>query len=148
MIKGKQLNLRALENTDLPFLHKLYNDSKTMSYFFEEPYDTLRELEDLFEKHIHNQSERRFLLEHRNERVGILELMEINGINRNCEIDIIIEEKQQGKGFGKEGFILGIKYAFDILNLHKVYLLVDPNNIAGHKIYKYAGFKKEALLKH
>ncbi len=148
MIKSKNLSLRALENTDLPFLHKLYNDSRSMSYFFEEPYETLRELDDLFEKHIHNLSERRFVLENTNhESIGVLELVEIDEINRNCEIDIIIDEKQQGKGFGKEGFILGIKYAFDILNIFKVYLLVDPENLAGRKIYDYAGFKKEALLK-
>lgn len=149
MIKGKSLSLRALEKNDLSFLHKLHNNSKTMGYFFEEPFETLRELDDLYEKYVHNQTERRFVLEDSTAeaQVGVLSLIEIDEINRRCEIDIIIDEKYQGKGYGKEGFVLGIKYAFDILNLFKVYLMVDPANIAGLKIYEYAGFKREAILK-
>lgn len=149
MIKSKNLQLRALEKHDLPFLHNLHNDSKTMGYFFEEPFETLRELEDLFEKYIHNQSERRFVLHDvkTSENVGVLSLIEINEINRNCEIDIIVDERFRGKGIGKEGFVLGTKYAFDILNLFKVYLQVLPTNLPGRKIYEYLGYKREATLR-
>jgi len=149
MIKSKNLNLRALEKHDLPFLHRLHNDSNTMSYFFEEPFETVRELEDLYEKHVHNQMERRFILQEisSGNSVGVLSILEINEINRNGEIDIIIDERFRGNGFGKEGFVLGTKYAFDILNLHKLYLQVLPTNIAGRKIYEYIGYKKEARLR-
>lgn len=149
MIRGSQLQLRAVEKHDLPFLHKLHNNTKTMSYFFEEPFETIRELEDLYEKHVHNQTERRFIIEEIKTRlsVGVLSLIEIDEINRRCEIDIIVDEAFQGKGYGKSGFILGIKYGFDILNLKKIYLLLLPNNIAGMKIYQYAGFKRECRLK-
>ncbi len=149
MIKGEILQLRALEKNDLAFLHELHNNYKTMNYFFEEPYETTRELEDLFEKHIHNQTERRFLIQEviTGHPVGVLSLMEIDEINRKCEIDIIIHDKFQGQGFGKQGFVLGVKYAFDILNLEKVYLLLLPGNTPGMKIYEYVGFKKECRLR-
>jgi diamine N-acetyltransferase len=149
MIRGMKLQLRALEKADLPFLHSLHNNSKTMGYFFEEPFETIRELEDLYEKHIHNQTERRFVLQVVNtgETVGVLSLIEIDEINRKCEIDIIVDERFQGKGYGRHGFVLGIKYACDVLNLKKVYLLLLPTNDAGMRIYKYAGFKKECRLK-
>jgi diamine N-acetyltransferase len=132
MIKGHSLQLRALEKADLIFLHRLHNNYKTMNYFFEEPFETLRELEDLYEKYVHNTTERRFV---------------IDEINRKCEIDIIIDEKFQGRGFGKQGFVLGVKYAFDILNLFKIYLVLLRNNIPGLNIYKFAGFKKECRLR-
>lgn len=149
MIRGRLLQLRAMEKADLPMLHRLHNDSKTMGYFFEEPFETVRELEDLYEKHVHNTTERRFVLETvgTNEPVGVLSLIEIDEINRKCEIDIIIDEKYRGKGFGKHGFVLGIKYAFDVLNLFKVYLLILPHNEAGQRIYVYAGLKRECVLK-
>ena len=149
MIRGYNLQLRALEKHDLPFLHRLHNNSKTMSYFFEEPFETLRELEDLYEKHIHNQTERRFVLEENRteDAVGVLSLIEIDEINRRCEIDIIIDEAYQGRGYGKAGFVLGIKYAFDILNLKKVYLLLLPDNTVGMRIYQYCGFKRECRLR-
>jgi diamine N-acetyltransferase len=149
MIKGHSLQLRALEKADLIFLHCLHNNYKTMNYFFEEPFETLRELEDLYEKYIHTTTERRFVIEEigSGASVGVLSLIEIDEINRKCEIDIIIDEKFQGRGFGKQGFVLGIKYAFDILNLYKIYLLLLPNNTPGLNIYKFAGFKKECRLR-
>lgn len=149
MIRGYKLQLRALEKSDLPFLHKLHNNTKTMSYFFEEPFETLRELDDLYEKHVHNQTERRFVIEESStgRAVGVLSLIEIDEINRKCEIDIIVDEAFQGRGYGRAGFVLGIKYAFDILNLKKIYLLLLPDNAAGMKIYQYAGFKRECRLK-
>src|SRR5262245_16839556 len=112
MIRGTTVVLRAMEKEDLNFLHALHNSQETMNYFFEEPYETFRELEDLFEKHIHNQTERRFVIEdgQSREQVGVLSLIEIDEINRRCEIDIIIEERHQGKGYGKHGFVLGVKY--------------------------------------
>lgn len=149
MIKGHSLQLRALEKADLIFLHCLHNNYKTMNYFFEEPFETLRELEDLYEKYVHNTTERRFVIEETatGASVGVLSLIEIDEINRRCEVDIIIDERHQAKGFGKQGFVLGIKYAFDILNLYKVYLVLLPDNTPGLNIYKFAGFKKECRLK-
>jgi diamine N-acetyltransferase len=149
MIKGHSLQLRALEKADLIFLHRLHNNYKTMNYFFEEPFETLRELEDLYEKYVHNTTERRFVIEEiaTGASVGVLSLIEIDEINRKCEIDIIIDEKFQGRGFGKQGFVLGVKYAFDILNLFKIYLILLRNNIPGLNIYRFAGFKKECRLR-
>ena len=39
-----------------------------------------------------------------------------------------------------------IIYAFDILNMHKIYLYVDADNKSIH-IYESQGFKTEGLLK-
>jgi diamine N-acetyltransferase len=148
MLRSKHLELRALEKSDLHFLHSLHNNYRNMTYFFEEPYETKRELEDLFEKHIHNHAERRFILEESatKELVGVLSLIEIDEINRKAEIDIIIDEKVRGKGYGKEAFFLGLKYAFDILNLYKIYLLLLPQNIPGLRIYKAFHFQEECRL--
>ncbi len=148
MISSKRLSLRALERSDLNFLHTLDNSFRNMRYFFEEPYETLQELEDLFEKNVHNHTERRFILEKRQDykAVGVLTLYDIDEINRKAEIDIIIDEKFQGQGYGKEGFVLGVKYGFDILNLYKIYLLVLPGNAAAVKIYTHMGFQHECRL--
>ncbi|KJD52435.1 spermidine acetyltransferase, partial [Bacillus amyloliquefaciens] len=77
-----QLKLRPLEREDLPFVHRLNNDAKIMSYWFEEPYETFVELQDLFDKHIHDQSERRFIIEKETEMIGLVELVEIDYIHR------------------------------------------------------------------
>lgn len=144
---NSNIQLRALEREDLRYIHQLNNDNKIMSYWFEEPYESFAELQDLFEKHIHNQSERRFILMDGQQIVGLVELVEINLIHRNAEFQIIIDPQSQGKGYASTATKLAIAYAFNILNLHKVYLLVDKNNEKAIHIYQKTGFQIEGELK-
>lgn len=51
-----------------------------MSYWFEEPYESLTELQYLFDKHLLDESERRFIVEDENQVVGIVELVEIDKV--------------------------------------------------------------------
>lgn len=57
------MKIRALEETDLQFVHHLNNEYTIMSYWFEEPYESLSELKTLYQKHILDESERRFIIE-------------------------------------------------------------------------------------
>ncbi len=142
-----RIKLRPLEKEDLKYVHKLNNDSKIMSYWFEEPYESFVELQDLFNKHIHKQSERRFIAEDENNIIGLVELVEIDLIHRNAEFQIIIDPNCQGKGYAYYVTRLAMKYAFNILNLHKVYLIVDKQNEKAIHIYKKAGFNVEGELR-
>ncbi len=67
----------------------------------------------------------------------------INQKNRNAELGIAIFDKNyRSQGYGTEAIRLMLKYAFEILGLHKVYLnLVSYNERAG-KAYQKAGFKE------
>lgn len=118
-----------------------------MAYWFEEPYESLGELQSLYQKHILDESERRFIIEDENEKVGIVELVEINFIHRNCEIQIIVDEQFAGNGYAKRAMKQAIDYAFNILNLHKIYLYVDVENEKAIHIYKNQNFEIEGTLK-
>ena len=83
-----------------------------MSYWFEEPYEAFVELQDLYDKHIHDQSERRFIVEKDNEMVGLVELVEIDYIHRRTEFQIIIDPSYQGYGYAAEATRLAMDYAF------------------------------------
>lgn len=141
------MKLRALEVSDLPFVHKLNNEYSIMSYWFEEPYESLTELQYLFDKHLLDESERRFIVEDENQVVGIVELVEINYIHRNCEIQIIIKPEFNGKDMLNLLLKKATSYAFDILNMHKIYLYVDTDNEKAVHIYESQGFNIEGLLK-
>lgn len=140
------LKIRPLEREDLRFVHELDNNETVMHYWFEEPYEAFVELSDLYEKHIHDQTERRFIVEHEGERIGLVELVEINHIHSRAEFQIIISPQHQGKGFAKTASLLGMEYAFKTLNLHKLYLIVDEQNTKAINIYEKIGFKKEGTL--
>ncbi|GAF65122.1 putative acetyltransferase [Bacillus sp. TS-2] len=144
---GEFIKLRPLEREDLKYVHTLNNDAKVMSYWFEEPYEAFVELEDLFDKHIHKQNERRFIIEAEKDIIGLVELVEIDYIHRRAEFQIIIDPAYQGKGYAYPATNLAMSYAFQILNLHKLYLLVDKENERAIHIYKKAGFHIEGELK-
>ncbi|EAF5658028.1 spermidine N1-acetyltransferase [Listeria sp. FSL L7-0091] len=140
------LKLRPLEREDLKFVHRLNNDAKIMSYWFEEPYEAFVELQELYDKHIHDQSERRFILELDGQMVGLVEIMEIDYIHRRAEFQIIIDPKFQGHGYAVSATKLAMKYAFHVLNLHKLYLVVDKVNEKAIHVYEKVGFIREGEL--
>lgn len=140
------LKLRPLEREDLKFVHRLNNDAKIMSYWFEEPYEAFVELQELYDKHIHDQSERCFILELDGQMVGLVELMEIDYIHRRAEFQIIIDPKFQGHGYAVSATKLAMKYAFHVLNMHKLYLVVDKVNEKAIHVYEKVGFIREGEL--
>jgi diamine N-acetyltransferase len=140
------LLLRPLEKDDLLFVHKLDNNSSMMHYWFEEPYEAYVELQELYEKHIHDQTERRFVVEVEGQRVGLVELVEINYIHRRSEFQIMIAPEFQGRGYAKKATSLAMQYAFSTLNLYKLYLVVDADNEKAIHIYEQMGFIKEGDL--
>jgi diamine N-acetyltransferase len=142
------LKLRPLERDDLPFVHDLDNNESVMHYWFEEPYEAFVELRDLYDKHIHDQSERRFIVEREKERVGLVELVEINHIHRRAEFQIIIAPEHQGKGYSTIATTLAMDYAFTVLNLYKLSLTVDRDNARAIHVYKKLGFLEEGTLRH
>jgi diamine N-acetyltransferase len=142
-----QIRLRALERDDLKFVHDLNNNRRVMTYWFEEPYESFVELEELYVKHIHDQSERRFIAEtSQGERIGLVELVEIDYIHRRAEFQIIIAPEKQGAGMGKAVTRLAAEYAFRVLNINKLYLLVSTSNEAAIKLYRACGFVEEGRL--
>lgn len=144
--KNKSITLRPLEREDLPFVHQLDNNASVMRYWFEEPYEAFVELSDLYDKHIHDQLERRFIIENEGTKIGLIELVEINYIHRRAEIGIIIDPAFQDKGYATKATNLAMDYAFSVLNLYKVYLIVDKENTKALHIYKKLGFHIEGDL--
>lgn len=138
--------LRPLEREDLPFIHQLDNNASVMRYWFEEPYEAFVELSDLYDKHIHDQSERRFIVESDSQKVGLVELVEIDYIHRRSEFQIIIAPNHQGHGYASRAAKLAMDYAFSVLNLYKLYLIVDKENIKAIHIYNKLGFHTEGEL--
>jgi len=145
--EAMKVNLRPLESKDLSFIHDLTNERHVMAFWFEEPYESLDELTSLYNKHIHDDDERRFVIDVENKFAGIVELANINFIHRTTEIQIIVKSDFQGYGLAKIAMYKGMDYAFSILNMHKVYLFVDTENHKAIHVYEALGFVKEGSLR-
>ncbi|WP_323018335.1 spermidine N1-acetyltransferase [Castellaniella sp.] len=142
-----KIKLRPLERVDLQFVHHLDNNASVMRYWFEEPYATFTELQSLYDQHVHDQSERRFIIECEGERTGLVELVEIDHVHRRAEFQIIIAPEYQGKGLAARATRLALEYGFKVLNLYKIYLIVDKDNKKAIHIYEKLGFLAEGELK-
>lgn len=140
------MHLRPLEREDLRFAHQLSNNPNVMRYWFEEPYETFDELSSLYNTHIHDQTERRFIIEHQRQSVGLVELVEIDLIHRRAEFQIIVAPDHQGHGIAGKAMRLALEYGFWTLNLHKIYLHVDTENVKAIHIYRRFGFQDEGEL--
>lgn len=147
MSSGQTIKIRPLEREDLSFVHALDNDANIMRYWFEEPYEAFVELVDLYDKHIHDQSERRFIIDNGGTSIGLVELIEIDYVHRRAEFQIIIDPEHQCKGYACEATRLAMEYAFSVLNLYKLYLVVDNENKKAMHIYSKMGFEVEGVLK-
>ncbi|OLM17043.1 MULTISPECIES: spermidine N1-acetyltransferase [unclassified Pseudonocardia] len=153
------MRLRALERDDLAFVHELSNDSGIMSYWFEEPYEALVELQDIYDRHVHDVRERRFVIQLaaaggsgddpavRDGRAGLVELVEIDYIHRKAEFQIIVHPAFQGRGLAARATSAALDYAFGVLNLHKVFLVVDVDNTRAVRAYERTGFVVEGELR-
>jgi RimJ/RimL family protein N-acetyltransferase len=75
--------------------------------------------------------------------IGKTYLESVNLRNRTAEFGIVIgEEEYRGKGFGTEATRLVLDYAFTVLGLHNVMLVVYEFNLAGRRAYEKAGFRE------
>lgn len=75
-------------------------------------------------------------------------LHKINWLNRHAEWGIYIGKPTEwGKGYGREVARTMLRYAFGTLNLHRVNLRVNDDNVGGIKAYEAAGFKHEGVFR-
>ena len=76
--------------------------------------------------------------------VGNVKLAGIHPVHRRADLGIMLGDKQRwGRGYGREAVALMLAYGFDRLNLNKIYLGVDVDNVAAVRIYEQLGFKIE-----
>ncbi|WP_142992011.1 GNAT family N-acetyltransferase, partial [Staphylococcus haemolyticus] len=72
----------------------------------------------------------------------------LDWVNRNSELFIYIgDEEYWGKGYGTQALELIIKFAFNNLNLHMLYLEVFSYNKNATKTYERLGFKQDGILR-
>lgn len=145
MIQNETLSV--IEKSDLDFIHRLFNDPTIMNFWFEEAYNSKTQLEENYDKQMESQRSRQFILRNETEQLGFIALFDLDLIHRKAEFAIMMDPKQQGKGYAKIATKLAMDYAFRTLNLNKLYLIVDQVNEKAEHIYENSGFKREGILK-
>lgn len=151
MIIGNKVKLCALNESDSSKILEWINNpelKKMIGTVF--PISNL-EHKIWFEKKITNNNYERIfgIKEFRGESlIGIIGLKNIDYVNSNAELYIYLgEEESKGRGLGKDAITTLIKFAFEEMNLHRLYLEVFSYNLPAQSSYKKSGFKVEGILK-
>ncbi|HHB52223.1 MAG TPA: N-acetyltransferase [Saprospiraceae bacterium] len=149
-IKGEKVFLRAFEHGDENVIAKLENNPELRSTLFYAIPTNKQQLLEKTLKHIDDPNSIIFTICDiiTGNAIGQTAFYRIDWIGRMATFYIgIADPGIHGKGYGKETVELMLKYAFDILNLHRVQLHVATKNIAGIKAYKKNGFIIEGTLR-
>lgn len=87
-------------------------------------------------------------LEQDDSPVGSVYIRDIEPLHRKAEYGIFIGEAQaRGRGIGTAAAKLMLKYCFEELKLHRVFLRVYADNVQAIRSYEKAGFAREAYLR-
>lgn len=142
--------LRELTRGDLPVINEWRNDEKLIA-FLGAPfrYIDIEVDNKWFDSYMSNRNScvRCAIIESEtNEVIGLVNLINIDYINRSCTVSIMIgKSENQGKGAGEYALGKMIDHAFLNLNMNRVELTVLSDNIRAQKLYSKIGFKKEGV---
>lgn len=149
ILQGDDVYLRRLAREDLSRTLPWINDEEIMVIMGVRGPRNREMQEDWFENLKTREDNIVFAicLNESNDHIGNVSLFDINYIDSNAGLTVFIgDEENRGSGFGTEAVELLLRYAFDYLNLHKVYCKTNAENPAVG-LYKNIGFKQEGMLR-
>ena len=151
-IVGEKMYLRGVEKSDLSSNYFQWANDSEVTYYMEMgllPNNLERSEADYIDL-MKSKNDAVFVIVDKktDKLIGSCGLYVINWVARKAEFRVIIGEKDYwAKGYGREAAELLIQYAFEKLNLNKVWLGVNAENIKGVKSYERAGFVSEGVLR-
>lgn len=80
--------------------------------------------------------------------IGVTALHQLDAKDRHVSFGLFIGDRRQwGKGYATEATRLMVRYAFETLNLNRVWLHVFEYNAAALRVYEKVGFRREGVLR-
>ncbi|MCF6279391.1 MAG: GNAT family N-acetyltransferase [Flavobacteriaceae bacterium] len=151
-LKGRHINLRALEPTDLDFLFQTENDES-----FWEVSNTQKPFsKHLLQQYLENAQQdiyqvkqlRLIIVENDTDTsVGMIDLFDFEPKHKRAGIGILINSKFEKKGYASEALRLLINYTFTHLDLHQVYCNITEDNTESIFLFEKQGFRKIGVKK-
>lgn len=145
----KMIKLRLLENKDVPFMLEWMAD-KDITCFFQNEFEKMnkKNVYEFIKKSFTDVNKHFAIIDDEDEYLGTISLKNISFKNKNAEYAIVTRKSTWGKGISNVATKEILKYAFEDLKLHKVYLNVLSNNYRAIKFYEKMGFNYEGEFKH
>jgi ribosomal-protein-alanine N-acetyltransferase len=151
-LETERLLLRRVEVNDVNEIFALRSNPETMKYI---PRPLVKTTEDALE-HIamidakieNNEGINWAITLKGNQKlIGFLGHYRIKPEHYRSEIGYMVLPEYNGKGIISEAVKEIVSYGFDVMKLHSIEAIIDPENFGSEKVLQKNGFVKEAHLK-
>ena len=144
MLKGKNIALRPLENSDFDFLKRIENNTDNWQFGSERKEYSDKELSVYITnatKDIKVAKQYRFVIDLNSTPIGFIDLFDYTA--NSAVVGVIITENYRNKGFAKQALHLLSNYAFTTINLFKLHCAITKDNLASIELFSSCGFELE-----
>jgi len=144
MLKGKNIVLRPLQNSDFDFLKRIENNTDNWQFGSEKKEYSDKELSAYItnaKTDIKIAKQYRFVIDLNSTPIGFIDLFDYT--TNSAGVGIIIAESYRNKGFAKQALHLLTDYAFTTINLFKLHCAIAKDNLASIKLFTSCGFDLE-----
>ncbi len=154
VIENDNIFLRKMEYSDTDNIVKWRNSDFVREHFIYQALFTRESHENWIRTMVETGKVDQLIICLKDERtpggipVGSVYVRDIDRNHNKAEYGIFIgEESARGRGIGSQAATLMIRYCFEQLKLHRLFLRVFADNEQAIRSYEKAGFVKEAYLK-
>jgi len=153
ILKGKQIQLRAIEPNDTDHIHKWENDtdiwnlSNTLTPFSR---FVIKQFIDNAHLDIFQSKQVRLMIDeiNSNKPIGTIDLFDYDPLHKRAGIGILIADKEnRSKGYASEALDLLINYCFTMLQLHQLYCNITTDNTESINLFTKKGFQLIGIKK-
>ncbi len=147
----KRIQLRAIEPEDLELLYSIENNMSVWNVGMTNvPYSKFALNEYLLNIKYDMYADRQVRLMVDNSEgktIGIVDITDYDPRHNRAEVGIIIMDEYRRQGYATEVLQAVREYAKNVIHLHKLYAVIDTNNIAALNTFLKADFTEECILK-
>jgi RimJ/RimL family protein N-acetyltransferase len=149
MLEGPIINLRIIEQEDIPFFHEWMNTPEVRGRYNAGTFKQTSK--DLLKNAYSNLSDNMqvFMIEKKDKtRIGlILYFLVKGGPVELLEIGYLLIPSERMKGFCKEAVTIFIDYLFLTKNISRIQATADIRNIGSYKVLEKTGFTREGIIR-
>jgi len=149
-MEGTVVALRALEEGDLSMVRRWNFDPEITRYFPSRWLVSMAEQKKWFDSQINDNNKKRLIIMDKatGQPIGMLGIMDIDHVNKNCEIGITVGDRAyQGQPHAREAMQLALEFLFMQFNMHLVYLRVMQDNERAVAFFEKCGFTPNGILR-
>jgi UDP-4-amino-4,6-dideoxy-N-acetyl-beta-L-altrosamine N-acetyltransferase len=144
MIHGDRIILRAIDRQDLPDYVRWLNDPKVLEYFGNPAPLSLAQEEQWYEQMLQDPETCAFAVDFEGQHIGGAGFHQIDGRQAHAEIGLFIGPPELwDRGLGNDVLQTMLRFGFEQMNLHRIYLRVFAENKRAIRLYEKVGFQHE-----